>query len=173
MNLKHELLNKENVGLAWQFRVSPDSCDNPDYYESYLRLSAISDANMGQAVTHVLLDTDSQRIAGYVALRTTSLISDDGNGVKLVHPAVEIAELAVDRDYEGKDVGSHLVGLAILLADEIRQQIGVRSLLVCADPQAVGFYQKQKFDYLSSLYYMLRDGWNNNCVPMYMDFPEN
>lgn len=37
MNLKRELLNKDDVGLAWQFRVSPDSCDNPEYYENYLK----------------------------------------------------------------------------------------------------------------------------------------
>lgn len=173
MNLKHELLNKENVGLAWQFRVSPHSCDNPDYYENYIRLSAISDANRGQAVTHVLLDTDKQRIAGYVALRTTSLVSNGEDGTQLVHPAVEVAELAVDADYERNDIGSHLVGLAILLAYEIRKQIGIRSILVCADPKAVGFYEKQHFEPLSNLYTMLRDGWNNNCIPMYIEFPEN
>lgn len=173
MNLKHELLNKENVGLAWQFRVSPDSCDNPGYYENFLRLSAMTDAKAGQSVTHVLLDSDSNRIAGYVSLRATSLVSTDEDGVFLVHPAIEIAELAVDADYEGKDVGSDLVGFVILFANELRASIGIRSVLVCADPKAVGFYEKQHFEPLSSLYKTLNDGWNNNCIPMYLEFPED
>ena len=173
MNLRREVFSKEFAGLAWQFRVSPSSCDNPSYYENYLRLSAISDASSGQAVTHILIDSEKNRIAGFVSLRTTSLVSTGSDGISHVHPAIEIAELAVDAEYEGKDVGSDLIGFSILFALQMRKQIGIRSILVCADPSAVGFYEKQRFAPVSSLYSTLRDGWNNHCEPMYIEFPES
>ena len=30
MEFSEELFNKDYVGLAWNFQVSPDSCNNPD-----------------------------------------------------------------------------------------------------------------------------------------------
>lgn len=75
MSLSHELLGMENVGLAWGFRVSPSSCENPLYYSQYIQLSAMGDQKSGQSMTHVLVDDEIGLLAGYVSLRATSLIS--------------------------------------------------------------------------------------------------
>lgn len=49
---------------------------------------------------------------------------------------------------------------------------GIKFLLACADPAAVGFYEKKGFSRVSDLFEMPRDGSNNNCTPMYIQFPE-
>lgn len=173
MNLSLSLFNQDLSGLAWHFHVSPSSCGNPMHYENYLRFSALSDARSGMGVTHVLFDESVNRIAGFVTLRMSSLFYTGEDGKKRGSPALEIAELAVDADYERCGVGSSLLDLAIRAADVIRADMaGVKYLLACADPAAVGFYEKNGFSRVSDLYEMPRDGSNNDCFPMYVQFPE-
>ena len=87
--------------------------------------------------------------------------------------ALEIAELAVDERYERKGVGTELVNIALGAADFLRQHwLGIKYIAVCADPSAVGFYEKEGFRSVATLYEIPRDGWNDNCVPMYIALPE-
>lgn len=76
MEFSEKLFNQEIAGLAWRFQVSPKSCNNPEYYNAYIRYSAIGDQQKGVGVTHVLVDAKGKRIAGYVTLRATSLVSE-------------------------------------------------------------------------------------------------
>lgn len=177
MPYSYELMSGKFMGLAWKFHVSPDSCDNPDYYEQYLRLCSISDYKSGMGITHLIVDTDNEgnavAIAGFVTLRATSLVNTDGNGVKIVHPSLEIAELAVNKDYERKGIGTKLVDTAIFIADKLRASfLGIKYVVLCADPKAIGFYEKMDFGKIGDLYEALREGWNNNCEPMYITLPE-
>lgn len=176
MKLKLDTLSKEHIGLAWKFHVSPDSCDNPEHYENFLRLSALSEQAAGRGVTHVLVSANDQdeiyegsEIIGFVTVRATSLV-DSVDGVSYVMPSLEIAELAVNKNYEGRGFGKSLVDLAIYIANHLNSNfIGVQNVVLCADPKAVGFYENEKvgFGKLND-YYVLRDGWNNDCIPMYI-----
>lgn len=176
MPIVEKLLSRDNVGLAWNFHVSPNSCVNPEYYDNYIRLSATSDYIKGMGVTHLLVDETAggeKILAGYVTLRSTSLISDGSDGKKIVQPALEIAELAVHKDYERTGIGTGLISIAITEADSLRRKyIGIRHILVCADPSAIGFYEKFGFVKIASLYDVLHDGWNNHCEPLFITLPE-
>lgn len=167
----------EYAGLACKFHVSPDSCDNPEHYENYLKFCAISEHAAGRGVTHVLIDTKNDtgvitqdsNIAGFITLRTTSLV-ESCDGKSYVKPALEIAELAIDESYEGNGHGSRLVDTAIAIAIKLNEEfVGVQNVVLCADPRAVAFYEKPQvgFGKLEE-YYVLRDGWNDNCTPMYI-----
>lgn len=172
MNLVQEQLNKDNQGLAWNFHVSPDSCANPTYYDNYIRYSATGDYQTGMGVTHLLIDKDAGVLAGYVTLRSTSLIStiDD---VKRVQPAVEIAELAVHEDYKRLGIGTELLNIAVAKVDWMREtELGIKRMVVCSDPSAVEFYKKFGFVDLSAIYEVLHDGWNDNCDPLILTLPE-
>lgn len=178
MFLAEEKLSLDNVGLAWGFRVSPSSCDNPEHYENYIRFSALSDYKSGMGVTRLLVDCEdakNKRLAGYVTLRATSLVSSGSGEKKNVQPALEIAELAVHEDYERKGVGTGLVAIAIDMADVLRtNDIGIKHILVCSDPKSVGFYKNDniRFAELSALYDVLYDGWNDFCTPLIITLPE-
>ena len=173
MNLSFSLFDKEFSGLAWQFHVSPSSCENPQHYENYLRFDALADKQSGMGVTHVLADSDANRIVGFITLRVSALFYTTDEGGKRGSPALEIAELAVDADYEKQRIGSLLTDFATYMTDELRGKfVGVKYLLACADPAAVGFYEKKGFCPVSSLYEVLRDGYNDNCVPMYVQFQD-
>lgn len=172
MSISHKVMSKDCAGLAWEFHVSPASCDNPAHYEQYIRLSAVSDRSEGMGTTHIFVDDEANEMMGYVTLRATSLISENERGNRIVHPALEIAELAVAEKYERLGVGTHLVRLAILVASDLRENlIGFRYVVLCADPKAVGFYEKQKFGKVRDVYEVLRDGSNDNCEAMFLQLP--
>lgn len=172
-----ELMSGDHMELAWQFRVSSFSCENPDYYREYLAFSSTSDHNIGMGVTHVLVERNENNeaiaILGYVTLRMTSFTSQSEDGKKACHPSLEIAELAVNEKYERTGIGSDLVNYAIYTADWIRKKyVALKYICLCADPMAVGFYQKNRFQKLEDYYEMPYDGANNNCIPMYLMLPD-
>lgn len=178
MSFSHVLMGKEYFGLALSFNVSPASCDNPGHYENYLRFCAISDYQSGRGVTHLIVDTnekgDKIAIAGFITLRATSLISQSERNMPVVHSSIEIAELAVNKDYERRGVGSALVNIAICLADELRREkLGIKYVVLCADPKAIGFYkEKHHFEEIGELYETPREGWNEKCEAMYITLPD-
>lgn len=168
MDGKIELYTANHVGLAWEFQVNPDSCDNPGHYEQYIRLIALTDKPSGKGTTHVFLQDDPRKIMGYITLRATSYL-EEIDGVIHGSPALEIAELAVDKKYERNGVGRILVGHAITTALELNEtDIGIRYILLCADKRAVSFYEHLDFCKISEFNKVPSEGWNDECIPMCM-----
>lgn len=177
MSISYALMSLEYIELAWKFHVSSDSCDDPTYYENYLRLCAMSDQKAGMGVTHLFVEQDevgkAKAIVGFITLRATSLVSTGDDGKSIVHPSLEIAELAVSRDYERKGFGRDLVNIAFISADHLRKHtIGIKYIAVCAAKKAEGFYEKLGFAKIGSWYETPRDGWNNTCEAMYITLEE-
>ena len=48
------------------------------------------------------------------------------------------------------------------------QQSGIQYVTLCADQQAVPFYEKLKFGRLDEQGEIPREQWNENCVPMFL-----
>jgi len=173
MSYRFELLTKENAGLAWSFHVSPSSCEGPDNYDSFLRFSAVTDYIAGMGTTHVMVDEEANRIAGYVTLRATALIGEGERGTKVMSPALEIAMLAVDKDYERKQIGSFLISQVLVIAEQLKKElVGIKHIVVCADPKSTAFYEKKNFQPLTAIYEALHDGFNDNCIPYFITLQE-
>lgn len=173
MSYRFELLTNETAGLAWKFHVSPSSCDGPENYENFLRLIANTDYNSGMGTTHIMIDNDADRIAGYITFRATALIGEGDRGTKVMSPALEIAMLAVDKDYERQQIGSFLISQALVMAEQLRKELlGIKHIVVCADPKSTAFYSKNHFAPLSAIYDVLHDGFNDNCIPYFITLQE-
>jgi len=163
------------VGLARNFHVNPTSCKNPEHYQSYITYDSISDQHSGNGTTHILLETNSGKptnILGYITLRASSFLMDDGEGHELGDGALEISELSVNQDFERQGIGAYLVRSAIVEAAELNSKcLGIKYVLVCADPAAEGFYSNSKlgFKRISDYYKMHTipfENWNTGCIPM-------
>ena len=167
--------NNEHSGLAFSFQVNPDSCDNPEHYENYLRFIALTDRRTGKGVTHILVhdnNLNAKAIAGFVTLRSSSLISESGDSTT-GRSAIEIAEIAVDKSYERRGYGTALLDFVFLLIDDLRTKtIGIEYIVACADTASVSFYEKNNFVRISEYYDVPREGWNINCIPMVLKLPE-
>lgn len=164
-----ELYSPQFAGLAWAFQVNPLSCDSPDHYQDYIRLIAASDMPEGRGTTHILWD--KERIFGFITLRASSYIQTI-DGKTSGESALEISELAVEKCAERSGVGRLLVDFAFKTAASLNQSyLGIRYIVLCADPCAVGFYKKIGFRQVDEYGDIPREGWNENCIPMFIRLP--
>lgn len=166
-------IDTDNAGLGWKFLVNDENCENPDHYNDYIRYQALTDLNDGLGVTYLYVehdeDTKEDNIMGYMTLRASSFIKDMGESKKFGYPALEIAELAVDKKYSGKHIGTDMVMDAINTANEINETMSIKYIVLCADPTAEAFYKKLEFEKMREIYEEVpREHSNMRCVPMYL-----
>lgn len=169
-----EKLNKDNAGLAWNFRVNPNSCGNHEHYEQYIRFSALDDNRCGRGTTHLFIRNEDgkDRLLGYVTLRAASYIQRYCDHL-IGNAALEISELAVSEDFEHQHIGTELVKYAIIMAVELNEtNLGIRYITLCADEMAVPFYEKIGFQRVDQYGEIPRENWNIGCVPMFVKLPE-
>lgn len=149
------------------------NCENHEYFELYIREIALYDQSHHNGVTHIIISEDETELLGFVTLRATSLLSQDKSGL-IGEPALEISNLAVAGKWERHGIGRLLISNVLALAYELStDQIGIKYILLRADPKSVGFYKKNGFEEAEPYYFNipLSEG-NRLCVPMMMVIPE-
>lgn len=117
--------------------------------DTYLRQQAGQHQREGIATTHVLIDdTAPSSILGYVSLAAAQLHLQDlqlGDRKRLPAypvPATRVGRLAVSSQHQGEGYGRLLLGHAVNSSLGLREQLGVRVLVVDAkDEQAAMFYK--------------------------------
>lgn len=151
------------------FRVNPESCVHPEYYEEYLKFVAINDQFEGYGRTYILVnrDNDKTEIVGFFTLRATACILNDIDK-PVSHPAIEISTLAVAHQYERKQLGRLMIHIVCALTNRLRRFIGVRYIVLRSDVRAVDFYKSCGFLEGGSWYNVPETNQNRECVPMYM-----
>ena len=172
-----EQFEAKHLQAAFLFKCNPQRCENPSYYEDYLKYNALVDGKNGMGNTFVFCEYEKDKvkiIKGFITLKASSVITTNDSGTIEGCPAMEIAELAVAADYEGEGIGSHLLFYALSVAKRIaKQDMGIRYIATCAAPSAVGFYEKvldmakarESFD-------IPRERWNTDCIPLLLRIGE-
>ncbi|MDR2731588.1 MAG: GNAT family N-acetyltransferase [Fibromonadaceae bacterium] len=127
------------------------------------------------AVTYVLRTTDE--IFAYFSLSNDRLIRD-GSGTpewnrlnrpiandkrRKSYPAVKIGRLAVARQYAGIGFGKAIIETVINMYAKTKAQAGCRFITVDAYQNALGFYQKNGFGFLTE------DDATEETRAMYLD----
>lgn len=124
-----------------------------DSLDSWLRRHARAADAAGSARTYVVTDGDPARVVGYHALTVASIVRE--KATKRIRkgmprhpiPAVLLARLAVDLDFQGRGVGALLLGDALKRALSVAETAGIRLLLVHAlNESARGFYERFGFE---------------------------
>lgn len=153
-----------------QYVVDPFSRDhdrtafscNEEPLDRYLKQQARQDVDRSLAAVFVLVDTRSNRIAGYytlsaVSIEITDLPSDVGRKLpRYPIPAALIGRLAIDADYQGKRLGKALLFDALKRAYDQRTQIGAMAVVVDANhDRARAFYEYYEFRRFSEDAYRL------------------
>ena len=153
-----------------QYVVDPFSRDhdrtafscNEEPLDRYLKQQARQDADRSLAAVFVLVNTRSNRIAGYytlsaISIEITDLPSDVGRKLpRYPIPATLIGRLAIDSDYQGKRLGKALLFDALKRAYDQRTQIGAMAVVVDAKhDRARAFYEYYEFRWFSEDAYRL------------------
>lgn len=106
----------------------------------------------GSARTFVVLDSDTNSVAGYFSLTVGQIDVVDapervsrGMG-RFPIPVVLLARLAVDTKWQSKGLGSAMLREAVLKTLALSENVGVRAMLVHPlDEKAESFYMKYGF----------------------------
>lgn len=120
--------------------------------DRYLKKQASQDLERKLAVTYVLVKADQPEVIGYYTL---SHLSVSFNALpanirgKLPSypkiPATLIGRLAVDKGYQGKRLGEHLLLNALERSYEKTKEVGSHSVVVDANEGVKDFYLKYDF----------------------------
>jgi len=127
-------------------------CGEPTL-DAYLRQQAAQHHRDGVSTTHVLVDdADPTCILGYYSLSAAQLLLSDlqeADRKRLPHypvPAIRMGRLAVSASEQGKGHGDYLLAHAVARSLGLREQLGVRVLLVDAlHEKAALFYRAYGF----------------------------
>lgn len=128
------------------------TCGEPNL-DDYLRQRAAQHHRDGISTTHVLIDDEEPaRILGYYSLSAAQLLLSDlkeADRRRLPNypvPAVRMGRLAVAVGEQGKGHGDYLLAHAVARCLALREQLGVRVLLVDAvNEKAARFYRAYGF----------------------------
>lgn len=128
------------------------TCGEPTL-DTYLRQRAAQHHRDGISTTHVLVDdAEPTRILGFYSLSAAQLLLDDLQDADRKRlptypvPAVRMGRLAVSTGEQGKGRGDYLVAHAVARCLGLREQLGVRVLLVDAlHAKAARFYRAYGF----------------------------
>lgn len=127
-------------------------CGEPTL-DSYLRQQATQHHRAGISTTHVLVDDgDPACILGYYSLSAAQLLLTDLQDLDRKRlpnypvPAIRMGRLAVSSSEQGKGHGDYLLAHAVARCLGLREQLGLRVLLVDAlHERAACFYRAYGF----------------------------
>lgn len=127
-------------------------CGEPTL-DAYIRRQAAQHHRDGISTTHVLADdADLTCILGYYSLCAAQLLLTDLQEADRKYlpnypvPAIRMGRLAVSVSEQGKGHGDYLLAHAVARCLELREQLGVRVLLVDAlHEKAARFYRAYGF----------------------------
>jgi len=121
-------------------------CGRDDQNE-FLRRWAWPDQNARLSTTY-LLDVNGL-VAGYITVCMDSLpLSRRERGVEIRYrnvSALKLAQLGVDRRFQGMGIGREAVLIALAFANRVSEQVGCRYVTLDAHPALEGWYQSLGF----------------------------
>lgn len=132
--------------LASKHAIDVFDCGS-DAQTTWLRKHALQSHQAGMSRVFVVTPQADDRVVGYYALTTGSVINSDAP-VRVVQgsgnydiPVIILARLGVDLSEQGRGLGKALVVDAFRRIDRIANDVGVRALLIHAeDAAARSFY---------------------------------
>jgi GNAT superfamily N-acetyltransferase len=119
--------------------------------DEWLRRQALINAASGASRTFVTTSED-RVVVGHYALAAGAVERSSASGKvrrnqPQMVPIIVLGRLAVDRNHQGRRVGSHLLRDAIIRSVRIADQLGVRATLVHAlNEEARQFYLRYDFE---------------------------
>lgn len=146
-----------------------------DALRAFLKKAAVKFASSNIAKTYVALEKDKpeRRARSYISILLSEIRKDYAatedcpEANKYNFPAVKIARLATDKNFEGRGLGSDLIALVAGLARaHVMPYAGCRFLILDANRAKIEFYKKRGFVLVSNEENLRPD--NQNPV-MFMD----
>lgn len=114
--------------------------------ENFLKTEALQEQNKHLNKTHLLVDIESKKIAGYISICNDNLRIEDSekNFFQFKYytiPALKIARLAIDNHYKNLGLGKYLISYAAYLGTLIREYSGLVFLTLDCYSHRISYYE--------------------------------
>jgi GNAT superfamily N-acetyltransferase len=112
--------------------------------DDFLKLKAITEQN--QKITKIYVIQLENRVIAYIAIFCTHyrfLLPDQTFPFRV--PGLFIGQLGVDKNYQGRGLGTTLIDQAIVLALQMSEKVGCRIVFLEAMDDKIEFYFRQEF----------------------------
>jgi GNAT superfamily N-acetyltransferase len=126
-----------------------------DALRAFLKKAALQFHSSNIAKTYVAVDADGdgpKRVRSYISILLSEIRKDYARAddcpeaARYNFPAIKIARLATERDYEGRGLASSLIDfIAGLAKAQIMPHAGCRFLILDANREKIDFYQRRGF----------------------------
>lgn len=137
------------VSLTKRHELNSFNCKSDDLND-FLKTDSLKDQEV--MVTKTYLCYWKEKIVGFFSILADTIevvAIDNSDSVKdypySKYPAIKIARLAVDREFERRDIGTFLILAAIGAAMSVSDIIGCRYLTVDSKTNSIDFYKKLHF----------------------------
>lgn len=152
------------------------SCGN-DTLDTFFKEKA---ADSEREVTYLFIDTATNRTAAAVSLSCSALLIGENNFINESVPSVEITYFGVDREYqkmqysEVREDGyfSDMIMDSVIqiISDFSVEHCGATYILLFSTPEAVHFYQRNRFVRAEAELIMQRNTrFLEGCIQMYLE----
>jgi predicted GNAT family N-acyltransferase len=140
--------------------------------KDFLVEDAINNYNISISTTYLWYYNPENKLVAYITLLTDAIrvhgtqlgksFVDKGVEYKTL-PALKIGRMCVDKNYTGRDVGTHMMHFTMKLILETNEKVGCRFIVLDAKTQtnATRFYKKFDFEILKKR--------EKGTTPMFLD----
>lgn len=126
------------------------NCGEP-ILDEWLQKRALTNIHAGASRTYVVCEKDSRKVISYYALCMGQIVSHNVTGsmrrnMPLHIPSVILGRLAIDSAWQGKGLGTLLLGDVVQRSLKASQEVSARLIIVHAiSPTAESFYLHHGF----------------------------
>ncbi|HCL4455022.1 TPA: GNAT family N-acetyltransferase [Clostridium botulinum] len=173
--MKNNKPSIERINADKHLRIMGDfDCGLEEEMTVFLKNEALNYDENGEGNTFLILynNCKNQRtIIAYFTLKANIVkIKDEKyEGQIRIVPSLEIARLAIDKDYQNKGYGKKIMKYIITLANEIKEKIAIKYIIVFSVESALKFYKEkfnfQEFEVNKDTF---SDSDNEGCKPLYI-----
>lgn len=146
------------------YDVSDFDCGNIESLNSYITGDAFQDNLNRNVRAFLIIEQKSDKIIGYYTLRSSSIKSEGE-----YYPVIEIARLAIHKDYQKQGLGTAIIlGLIGQKVYKISELIGIKGILVFADSDAIDFYRKRVgfVELTKNSIEVIEDNYRDDCTAL-------
>ena len=161
--------NKTHFDMVNEFSCGELVLGEEDPLDAFLKYNAYNHDQDSLGNTYLIVDKEYNKIIAYYTLRCNSYnIVDKISHTMEAVPTIEIARLAVDKNYQNNKWGTAIFGYYICSKiKKIATMAAVKCIMVfvnCDDQRAIHFYSKFGFELAGDeIQNYISDSFNNNC----------
>jgi len=147
------------------------TCDDITGFDSGYRVfnEYLSQSN-DSAVTHYILDAETDEIIAYFSLLSSALLHGDPSNLNAIS-AIELKMFALDKRFHGLDLSSELLNAIIVTIKHYSNKyVGADVIILYSVPvkRVINLYRSKGFIELGESLTAFKDEFTEGCVPMYM-----